>query len=154
MKNLPILYFTFLLFLFFSCEFPKEKTTSEEEVVKVKTSVDSTESIIKEPVSTEYVYKLYGCLNKDNLIPDGENRFILKHKNKYFNLIWKCEKGDCWLEDKYGFCNSRVLNDIDEGPSIPPKTSTNYEIVNLRFSCYDLIDQESIYNSTNDIRYR
>lgn len=47
MKTLPILFFTFLMFIFFSCEIPMEKQPmGEKEEVKDKTS-DSISKIEK-----------------------------------------------------------------------------------------------------------
>ncbi len=148
MKTLLILFYTSLVLLFCSCEVPKEKVIIKEEV---KTSVDSTINIKKEPVSQEYIYKLYGCLNKDNLIPDGENRFILKYKSKYFSLIWKCENGECWLEDK-GYNKSRFFRVDFISPPVGPTFGGNfYKVEELRFSCFDLLYPSSVYNNEKAI---
>ncbi len=118
------------MLLFCSCEVPKEKVIIKEEV---KTSVDSTINIKKEPVSQEYIYSLYGCLNKDNLMPNGENKFILKVKENNFPLIWKYVNGDCGLEDDI-YSN---FNKFYFGP-LPLNDKERIVVSFLNFSCNDL----------------
>ena len=92
---------------------------------------------------------MYGFLNKDNLIPDGENSFILKHNSNYFSLIWICKEGNCWLQND-GRCKKKIILKRVGEKRVPMSTEESYQkLTGFTLSCFDLYDLSSIYNTNN-----
>jgi hypothetical protein len=42
-------------------------------------------------ISSEEIYSKYGCLNNDNLVTDGQDKFIFINKGNKIKLTWKWE---------------------------------------------------------------
>jgi hypothetical protein len=115
---LNFLYLCVLSITLFSCDTPNTKPKPNDRPSQ------------KEVISYDEVLKLYTCLNKDNLIGNGENNFIWKHKSMLIDLKW--EK----IDDSYDLCVIRrsiysleieyfKIFNIDILPLEPGKTRTS-----------------------------
>jgi hypothetical protein len=122
----------------------------------------------KEVITYDEVLKLYTCLNKENLIGDGENNFIWKHGRDSFDLRWENKDGGYNLYFK-GLSNNYIKSKIvrvyyegeenkPEGKSTPimikepiPLYDGFYEYISLKllleekFSCILCNNDISIY---------
>jgi hypothetical protein len=88
-----LLYLCVLSITLFSCDTPNTEPEHTEKngtdtLISVKKINSNDRPSQKEVITYDEVLKLYTCLNKDNLIGNGENRFVWKHKGKTFELFW------------------------------------------------------------------
>jgi hypothetical protein len=81
-----------ILLSFFSCDISKSTNSNSnnptDTISLEKVKMENLPPSKKEIITYDEVLKLYTCLNKDNFIGNGENKFILKHKGKIFELFW------------------------------------------------------------------